>query len=180
MNNIEKTDKQTIYYTDSKIVGNLANKYIETKNYKKIKMLCSSIKHISRLRDDYVKLVTFLEKNNQLSDYLINFHENDEYNFINFRREFKELNNIQINDDDFVRLYEPNELTEIKDNDENFRFFVKVVGNTKELAHTLDVRKLNIMWIANTPVWFVPYENLRKVLNLARTEHLDITVEKNI
>lgn len=163
------------YYTDMQIVGNLINKYLEMKDYKKIKALCSSIKKINHLNDDYRKLVTFLEKNNQLSDYLFNFHDKS-YNFLFFKDEFKKINNID-DDSKILKIYSEDEL--VNTNSNNYRLFTKIIGNTKQLSSLLDVKKMQIMWIANTPVWFVPYENLKIVKKVASDNNIDIIIEKN-
>lgn len=162
-------------YTDMEIVGNLVNNFIQNKKYTEIKSLCSSIKQINHLRDDYRKLISFLEKNNQLSDYLYNFHDRS-FNFDHFKLMFKKINNIKFDDHSNIKIIHPQEFN--FHNKDDFRLFVKIVGNTKLLSSILNVKKMQIMWIANTPVWFVPYENLHKVLNTANGNNIDIKVEK--
>lgn len=174
----EKTDVKIeikkFFYTDMQIIGNLVNTFIKNKNYSDIKILCSSIQKINHLKDDFRKLISFLEKKNQLSDYLFNYHDKT-YNFDHFKQVFKKLNNIETSEHE-IKIMHPRELC--LNNTDNFRLFVKIVGNTKLLSSILDVKKMQIMWIANTPVWFVPYENLHTVLNTARGNNIEIKVEK--
>jgi len=167
--------KPPVNYSDIQIVGNLVNTFIKNKQYSDIKTLCSSIKKINHLQDDYRKLISFLEKHKQLSDYLFNFHDKN-FDFNKFKKIFRQNNNISENEGRF-KIIHPRELT-FNNNKQNYRFFVKIVGNTKQLSIILNVKKLQIMWIANTPVWFVPYENLGKVLNTAHGNNIDIKVEK--
>lgn len=164
------------YYTDAQIIGNLINVYIQNKEYNQLKSLCSSIKNLNHIKDDYRKIISYLEKNKQLSDYLYNYHDKS-YNFQHFKQEFKKINKITLEENNIVKVYQEDELLKFH-NDDNFRLFVKIIGNTKQLSTILNVKKLQIMWIANTPVWFVPYENLRAVLNTARVNSIDIKVEK--
>ena len=120
------------YYTDMQIIGNLINTYMEIKDYKNIKTLCSSIQKINHLKDDYRKLISFLDKNNQLTDYLYNFHDN-KYDFRYFKNEFKKFNNIKLDDtSDIVKVFHNNELVK-NTNHEDYRLFVKIIGDTKQL-----------------------------------------------
>lgn len=167
------TDK--IFYTDLQIIGNLVNYYLTTKDYTELKCLCASIKITNHLKNDYRKIITILEKNKQLTDYLYNYHDKS-YNFTHYKQEFKRINNIS-NENDIIKVFHHDEIN--LHNNEKFRLFVKIVGDTKKLSSILNVKKMQIMWIANTPVWFVPYENLRTVLNTARINTIDINVEKN-
>ena len=167
------TDK--IYYTDLRIVGNLVNYYLQKKDYTELKCLCSSIKNINPLKNDFRKIITLFEQNKQLTDYLYNYHDNS-YNFNHYKLEFKKINNIETNDDNTVKILHSDE---IKIENNKCRLFVKIIGDTKKLSSILNVKKLQIMWIANTPVWFVPYENLRTVINTARINNIDIKIEKN-
>lgn len=166
-----------LFYTDMQIIGNLINNYMNIKDYKHLKELCSSIQKINHLKDDYRKLISFLSKNNQLTDYLYNFHDK-KYDFRYFKNEFKKLNNLKIENSDIIKVFHTNELVK-NTNQEDYRLFVKIVGDTKQLSTILNVKKMQIMWIANTPVWFVPYENLRAVLNTAHVNNINIKVEKN-
>jgi hypothetical protein len=166
----------TFYYTDTHITGNLINYYIQNKNFKQLKGLSSSIKKLNHLKDDYQKIISYLEKINQLSDYLYNFHDKS-YNFDHFKQEFYFINKINTDKTSPVKIFLQNEFIQCH-NDEKYRFFVKMVGNTKQLSNILNVKKLEIMWIANTPVWFVPYEHLHRVLNAARHNNIEIKVEK--
>ena len=165
-----------VFYTDIHITGNLINHYINEKNYKDLKSLCASIKKLNHLKDDYKKIISFLEKINQLSDYIYHFHDKT-FNFEHFKHYFYKINNIDKDDKYIVKLFHENEFIKCHPN-EKYRFFVKIVGNTKQLSTILNVKKQNIMWIANTPVWFVPYENLYKVLNTASANNIEIHVEK--
>jgi len=162
------TEKPKIY-TDVQIVGNLVNTFIQHKQYSDIKALCSSIKNLNHLKDDFRKLVSFLEKKNQLSDYLFNYHDEFFY-FDKFKQIFRQKNNIPENEQ--INHHQKFTLNQ------NYRLFVKIVGNTKQLSDILNVKKLEIMWIYNTPVLFIPYENLNKVLNTAYGNNIDIKVEK--
>ena len=164
------------YYTDSQIIGNLFNYYISEKNYSEIKSLCSAIQNINHLKDDYRKIIHFLEKYKQLSDYLYNYHSKI-FNFQHYKEEFKTINNISSNENNTIKIFTQNEIAK-QSNNENYRLFVKMVGNTKQLSTIIDVRKMDIMWIANTPVWFVPYENLITVINTARINNIDIKIER--
>lgn len=163
-------------YDDNRIVGNLVNHYIQEKNYNELKCLCSSIKKYHHLNNDFKKIISFLEKHNLLSDYLYNFHDKS-FNFEHFKEEFKNINKISSNSNNIIKVYHEGELLKYHNN-EKFRLFVKVIGNTKQLSNLLNVKNLQIMWISNTPVWFVPYDNLREVLNTAIANNIDIKVEK--
>lgn len=165
-----------IYYTDIQITGNLINYFIQYKKYSDLKSLCNSIKSFNHLKDDYKKIISFLEKINQLSDYIYNYHDK-QYNFEHFKQQFYIINKIPTNKNNIVKIFHKNEFMKFHSN-EKYRFFVKMIGNTKQLSTILNVKKQNIMWIANTPVWFVPYENLHRVLNTARANNIEIRVEK--
>lgn len=165
------------FYNDNQIVGNLINHYIQHKNYVELKSLCSSIKKYNHLKDDFKKIISFLEKHNLLAEYLYNYHDKS-FNFNHFKEEFNRINKISDSDkNNIVKIYHDDELLKYH-NTEKFRLFVKVVGNTKQLSNLLNVKNLQIMWIANTPVWFVPYDNLQEVLNAAISNNIEVKVEK--
>lgn len=167
---------QNFFYNDNQIVGNLINRYIQTKNYSELKCLCSSIQKFNHLKDDYKKIISFFDKNNLLPDYLYNYHDKS-FNFIHFKKEFNRINKISLEPNNIIKLYHQDELLSFH-NEQKFRLFVKVIGNTKQLSNLLNVKNLQIMWIANTPVWFVPYDHLQEVLNTALANEIEIKVEK--
>lgn len=170
------SDKK-FYYSDIQIVGNLVNHYIQNKDYNQLKSLCSSIKNYNHLKDDYHKILKFLENIQQLSDYLFNYHDKS-YNYSHFKQEFKKINNIDIEENNIIKIFHQDEFLKFH-SDEKYKLFVKIVGNTKQLSNILNVKKLQVMWVANTPVWFVPYENLFTVLQTAHTHKIDIKIEKD-